>query len=44
VNQEQSQTKKMTTKEKITIAAATGLFAAIGAVLGVIAYYQQWLG
>lgn len=36
--------RKMTTKEKITIAAVTGLFAAIGAVLGVIAYYQQWLG
>ena len=44
MNQEQNQTKKMTTKEKLTIAATTGLFAAIGAVLGVIAYYQQWLG
>ena len=31
-------------KEKITIAGVTGLFAAIGAILGVIAYYQQWLG
>ena len=44
MNQEQNRAKKMTTKEKITISAATGLFAAIGAVLGVIAYYQQWLG
>ena len=42
MNQENQ--KKMTAKEKITIAAATGLFAGIGAILGVIAYYQQWLG
>lgn len=36
--------KQLTAKEKITIVGVTGLFAAIGAVLGVIAYYQQWLG
>ena len=36
--------KQQENKEKITIAGVTGLFAAIGAILGVIAYYQQWLG
>ena len=36
--------KKLTAREKLRIAAATGLCAGIGAVLGVIAYYQQWLG
>lgn len=40
----QKDPKKLTVKEKITIAAATGVFAVIGAILGVIAYYQQWLG
>ena len=41
---EQEKQKKLTMKEKITIATVTGLFAAIGAVLGAIAYYHQWLG
>lgn len=41
--QEQSE-KKLTSKEKMAIAGAAGLFAAVGAILGVIAYYQQWLG
>lgn len=36
--------KKMSTKKKIAIASVAGLFAAIGAIFGVIAYYQQWLG
>lgn len=36
--------EKLTTREKLRIVTATGLFAGIGAVLGVIAYYQQWLG
>lgn len=37
--------KKNTEKKKsCVVAAITGLFAAIGAVLGVIAYYRQWLG
>lgn len=36
--------QKLSTKEKVRIIAATGLFAVIGAVLGVIAYYQHWLG
>lgn len=36
--------EKLTVREKLRIAAATGLFAGIGAVLGVIAYYHQWLG
>lgn len=40
----QENKEKMSTKEKITTAAVTGLFAAIGALLGIIAYYQQWLG
>ena len=44
MNQHENNEKKMTTKEKITIAGVTGLFAAIGATLGVIAYYQHWLG
>lgn len=44
MNQQENKGKEMTTKEKLTIAGVTGLFAAIGAVLGVIAYYQQWLG
>lgn len=36
--------RKLSTKEKARIIAATGVFAMIGAVLGVIAYYQHWLG
>ena len=36
--------KKMTGREKLLTAGVTALFAAIGAVLGVIAYYQNWLG
>jgi len=36
--------QKLSTKEKVRIIAATGVFAVIGAVLGVIAYYQHWLG
>lgn len=37
-------TKNTVTKKRYVVVAVTGLFAAIGAVLGVIAYYQQWLG
>lgn len=44
MSQQKYNEKNLTTKEKIFIAGATGLFAAIGAILGVIAYYQQWLG
>lgn len=36
--------KKLTAREKARIAASTGMFAAIGAVLGAIAYWQGWLG
>jgi len=35
---------KLTVREKLRIAGTAGLFAALGAVLGAIAYYQQWLG
>ena len=35
---------KLPSGEKLRIASITGLFAAIGAVLGMIAYHQQWLG
>lgn len=35
---------KLTPKEKITIAGMTAFGTAIGALLGIIAYYQQWLG
>ena len=44
MNQRENKEKTMTTQEKITIAGVTGLFAAIGAILGVVAYYQHWLG
>lgn len=40
----QNSQQKMSTKEKLMIMGATGLFAALGAVVGVIAYYQHWLG
>ena len=36
--------EKLTVREKLWIAGVTGIFAAVGAVLGAIAYYQQWLG
>lgn len=36
--------RQLTAKEKFTIAAVTAMFAAMGGILGVIAYYQQWLG
>lgn len=36
--------EKLTVREKLRIAGVTGIFAALGAVLGAIAYYQQWLG
>ena len=44
MEQNASNNKKLTTKEKLIIAGVTGIFAAIGAVLGVISYHQQWLG
>jgi len=44
MSQPENTEKKLTAKEKITIAGVTGLLAAIGAILGVIAYYHQWLG
>ncbi len=44
MNQQENNKTKLTTKEKITITGVTGLFSAIGAILGVIAYYQHWLG
>lgn len=31
-------------KGRLAIAASTALFAGIGAILGAVAYYQQWLG
>lgn len=31
-------------ERRITVISITGLFSAIGAVLGIIAYYRQWLG
>lgn len=40
----QENKETMSTKEKITTAAVTVLFAVIGAILGIIAYQQQWLG
>lgn len=36
--------KKLSLKEKIIIVCATLTGLGVGAVLGVIAYYQQWLG
>lgn len=36
--------QKLSEKEKWTISAVTGLFAAIGAIFGIMAYYGQWLG
>lgn len=44
MRQHENTEKKMTAKEKVTTAVATGFFAAVGTVLGVIAYYRQWLG
>lgn len=44
MNQQKQDKRKLTFKEKITIAGVTGLFAAVGAILGVAAYYQHWLG
>lgn len=41
---EKKEKERMSSREKWIIAAVTGLFAVLGAVLGVIAYYQQWLG
>ena len=34
----------MENKEKLTIVLATAIFAAVGAILGMTAYYQHWLG
>ncbi len=34
----------LTPLEKLRVAVITILFALLGAGLGVIAYYQQWLG
>lgn len=36
--------KKMSPREKMMTVVSTLLFAAIGGVLGVIAYCQNWLG
>lgn len=36
--------KKLSTKEKINILFGTLAGLGVGGVLGVIAYYQQWLG
>ena len=36
--------KKMSPREKVVTVVSTLLFAAIGGVLGVIAYFQNWLG
>ncbi len=41
---QESNQRKMTAREKRNIAAWTAAFAAIGAMLGVIAYNRQWLG
>lgn len=34
----------MTTKEKIHLLIAISIGLGVGGILGVIAYYQQWLG
>lgn len=34
----------MTTKEKIRLLIAISIGLGVGGILGVIAYYQQWLG
>lgn len=34
----------MTTKEKIHLWIAISIGLGIGGILGIIAYYQQWLG
>jgi len=44
MEQRESQKKKLTLREKWTVGGVTGLFAAIGAIFGVIAYQHQWLG
>lgn len=44
MEQRKCDSRYLTAKQKRTIAVTTGLFAVIGAVLGVIAYYQHWLG
>lgn len=36
--------KEMSSKEKLNIVFATLIGLGIGGVLGIIAYYQQWLG
>ena len=36
--------KPLTTWEKVRVAVITAVFALMGAGLGVVAYYQQWLG
>ena len=44
MEQRENPKKKWTLREKWTIGGVTGLFAAIGAVFGIIAYHHQWLG
>lgn len=44
MNQSKGNGQRMTSKERIKITVVTGLFAAIGAFLGIIAYHQHWLG
>lgn len=44
MKQYQNGENKLTVREKCTIIVSTVTFAVIGAVLGIIAYYQQWLG
>ncbi len=44
MNQNEPGKAQLSVREKWMITGVTGLFAAVGAVFGVIAYYQQWLG
>ncbi len=44
MKQYQEAENKLTVRQKCVTIISTVSFAVIGAVLGVIAYYQQWLG
>lgn len=41
---ERNNFQQMNTRKQVKIIAAADLFAVIGAVLGVIAYYLHWFG
>ena len=44
MEQNEQAKKQLSVKEKINILFATLVGLGIGDVLGIIAYYQQWLG